>query len=65
MDEWKDKIIQSRDGKREGHTTGSTQRCQLEGCTGLRVSVTWGNGSRTYPCTKGLIHVRDNIFRID
>jgi hypothetical protein len=57
-----EKVV-SRDGKHIGFTSGSTHRCQLESCRGLRVSVKWDDGTRTYPCTKGM--VRENgVWRI-
>lgn len=46
--------VYSRDGASVGLTTGSTHRCQLEGCTGRRVTVKWPDGKITHPCTKGL-----------
>ena len=38
-----------------GTATGSTRRCRLEGCTGIRVMVRWPNGKVTWPCTKGMV----------
>ena len=46
--------IFTREGDEEGVLTGSTRRCQLEGCTGLRVRAVWPDGHWTWPCTKGL-----------
>lgn len=37
-----------------GKTLGSVRRCQLEGCSGVRVTVRWSDGTITYPCSKGL-----------
>lgn len=35
-----------------GKVTG-TLRCQMEGCTGVRLNVLWKDGHRTRPCSKG------------
>jgi len=48
------KKVRSRDGKQSGVCTGSSRPCRLEGCTGLRIGVRWGDGKVTYPCTKGM-----------
>ncbi len=37
-----------------GVATGSTHECQMEGCSGVRVTVKWPDGKVTYPCSKGL-----------
>jgi hypothetical protein len=46
--------VVSRDGKHIGMTTGSWHLCQMEGCGGRRLSVKWGDGKNTRPCTKGM-----------
>jgi hypothetical protein len=65
MNIWKDKTIVSRDGKHTGTATGSTHYCRLEGCGGVRVSVKWAGGKRTFPCSRGLLAVNPNTFRIE
>lgn len=40
-----------REGKRTGEVRG-TRRCQMEGCTGVRLIVRWPEGHRTHVCTK-------------
>ena len=46
--------IYSRDGKMKGVATGGQRRCQLHGCTGMRIAVRWPDGKLTYPCSKGI-----------
>lgn len=46
--------VYSFNGKEIGIATGSTRRCQLEGCLGIRIMVRWPDGKATWPCTKGL-----------
>jgi hypothetical protein len=48
------KRVYARGGKRYGLATGTTRRCQLEGCCGTRLGVRWPDGKITWPCTKGL-----------
>lgn len=57
------KVI-SRDGKHNGHTTGGSRMCQLEGCTGRSIAVRWDDGKLTYPCTKGMTWNGDH-WKID
>ncbi len=38
-----------------GLTTGRYHNCSMDGCTGVRVCVKWDDGTRTFPCTKGMI----------
>jgi hypothetical protein len=57
-------IVYSRDGKLCGVASGSEYPCQLEGCTGVRVSVRWDDGHRTFPCSKGLTTRDDNTLQI-
>lgn len=47
-----------------GETTGSTRRCPLEGCSGVRVYVKWPDGHVTMPCTNSLEHQDDGSYRI-
>jgi hypothetical protein len=35
-----------------GIMSGSTHDCQLKGCHGVRVSVKWPDGKRTFPCSR-------------
>lgn len=60
----KGSVVWNRDHSISGVTTGSQHRCQMEGCTGVRVSVSWPDGRRTYPCSKGLKTLPDNQFQI-
>lgn len=46
--------VVSRDGRHTGRATGSTHRCQMEGCTGVRVTTRWKDGKTTHPCSKGM-----------
>jgi hypothetical protein len=57
--------VASRSGDLIGLTTGSTHRCSLEGCNGVRVAVKWPDGRRSYPCSKGLEQNPDKSWRID
>ena len=56
-------VILSRDGKLKGKATGTTRRCTLEGCTGVRVGTRWPDGKITWPCSKGM-DFDDNSGRI-
>jgi hypothetical protein len=57
-------LVYSRDGKLRGVASGSEHRCQLEGCGGVRVSVRWDDGRRTFPCSKGLTTRADDALQI-
>ena len=48
------KKVISRGGNHTGVCTGTTRPCRLEGCTGMRITVRWGDGKITYPCSKGM-----------
>lgn len=37
-----------------GKATGRTRRCQLHGCTGLRIGVRWKDKSISWPCSKAM-----------
>lgn len=51
---YKDNMVTwSRDAKEHGHVTGAHRHCQLEGCLGRRVGVSWGD-QITWPCSNGL-----------
>lgn len=54
-------IIYSRDCARKGVTTGRVHHCDLEGCRGVRISVKWEDGRRSFPCTKGLVPHADGF----
>lgn len=57
--------VYRRDGKgKPGKVTGSTRRCQMEGCSGVRVMVRWPNGKITWPCAKGLKLRKDDHWQI-
>ncbi len=57
--------IFTRNGGVRGLLTGTTRRCQLEGCSGIRVRAVWPDGSWTWPCTKGLHwDVAKQVYRI-
>ena len=38
--------------------------CQMEGCTGHRMHVRWGDGKVTYPCTKSCESVSRHLMKI-
>ena len=48
--------VLSEDGKEKGITTGRNHDCRMEGCNGLRLVVKWEDGTRTFPCTKGMTY---------
>jgi len=52
--------VVSRDGSDVGLTTGSLHSCQLEGCSGTRISVRWPDGSHTFPCSRGMSYDMDD-----
>ena len=56
--------ILSRDGHDIGTATGSTHHCRMEGCLGLRVTVKWGDGKITHPCSKGMKNLPDGSMQI-
>jgi len=47
-----------------GRLTGSTRRCALAGCTGLRLYVRWPGGALTQPCSKGMMVRKDGQYQI-
>ena len=47
--------VLSADGTLRGRVTGGTRKCRLEGCNGIRIHVTWEDGRRTIPCSKGMV----------
>jgi hypothetical protein len=46
-----------------GKTTNQTRSCDLFGCGGTRIMVTWPDGSVTWPCCNGIV-VEKNHLRI-
>jgi hypothetical protein len=54
----KGEVVVSRGGDATGVTTGTQFPCGLEGCTGVRVGVKWGDGRHTFPCSKGMDKTR-------
>ena len=42
-----------------GTTSGNYHDCTMEGCRGVRLSVKWPDGKRTFPCTKGMGYDED------
>jgi hypothetical protein len=60
----KDAPIRSRGSEMVGKTTGTTRKCQLEGCSGHRYGVRWPTGKLTWPCGKGLLPDDDGVLRI-
>ena len=61
---WKGIRIYPTEGDEFGVATGTTRRCQLEGCTGVRVYVRWPDGRLTMPCSKGMSSLGEGGFRI-
>jgi len=60
--EYKGVKVYMRDTDQDpGIATGSTHKCQMEGCFGVRVAVKWPNGTFTYPCSKGLLPFLDGL----
>lgn len=55
------KNIRSRDNNEVGKFTGSTKRCTLEGCSGVRFAVRWNDGKLTWPCSDGIISDRKGL----
>lgn len=58
-------VVTSRDRALVGKTTGTTTRCQLEGCRGTRVWVRWEDGRLSKPCDRGLTRESDGSLHID
>lgn len=62
--DYKGRRVIAKDGT-EGFATGSTRRCQLEGCLGVRLAVRWADSQRlTYPCTKGLQELEGGVLQM-
>jgi len=58
------KFVLSRDNKMKGVVTSTSRRCSMEGCNGIRVGVRWPDGKHTFPCTKGMVQVSPDTWRI-
>lgn len=59
-----ERLVFSSDGKSSGRVTSGGYRCSMEGCTGLRLPVTWSDGKHSRPCTKGMITRPDGQLQI-
>ena len=59
-----ERLVFGADGKSSGRVTSGGYRCSMEGCTGLRLPVTWPDGKRSRPCTKGMITRPDGHLQI-
>lgn len=58
-----EKVLGS-DGASEGHTTGGSYACRMEGCRGTRLAVRWRDGTLSYPCTHGMNMVDKTTWKI-
>lgn len=58
------KRVYARTGRTHGRIVGGGDFCRLEGCTGIRVSVRWPNGTLTRPCSNGLKTRKDGHYQI-
>ena len=59
------KKMLSRDGKLTGEIKNlRSRRCQMSGCTGVRIHVKWPDGHSTYPCSKGCRVINDKTLQI-
>lgn len=54
----------NRAGTEVGRVVSRSRRCTLTGCAGIRVGVKWPDGSRTYPCSKGLTATSHDTWQI-
>lgn len=54
----------SRDGKQKGTVTSFGHVCRMAGCTGRRFSVKWADGTRTFPCSKGIELIDEETAKI-
>lgn len=54
----------NKDATIEGKAGASRYRCQMEGCTGQRMTVKWPDGKVTRPCTKGMFTRPDGAWQI-
>ena len=60
------KQIITSDGTEIGIPTGSTHKCRMEGCNGLRITTKWSDGKITHPCSMELlpVNIKKGIYRI-
>jgi hypothetical protein len=56
--------IHGRDEAMLGKLTGTSRRCQLEGCLGRRYGARWPDGTLSWPCSKGLFDRPDGQLQI-
>jgi hypothetical protein len=57
--------IHGRNDAVVGALTGTSRRCQLEGCTGRRYGARWSpGGDITWPCSKGIFERPDGELQI-
>lgn len=56
--------IFDRLGLTVGKSNGHWYRCRLSGCTGLVTTVTWPDGKRTKPCSKGMHQRSDGSWQV-
>ncbi len=52
------------EGGTEAGVVTSYYGCTLGGCRGMRLCVTWPDGGRTRPCTKGCTFLGNGHLRI-
>ena len=57
------KVI-NRYGNEFGKLTGGTRKCQVSGCTGICYAVRWQDGKLTYPCSKGLTYIYEDLLKL-
>jgi len=58
------KRVFARNGRTRGRIVGGGDRCKLEGCPGVRISIRWPDGSLTRPCSEGLSTRKDGHYQI-
>lgn len=58
------RLVYPRGAKGRPGKVTSTGHCRLGGCTGLALNVTWPDGARTRPCTKGCKVRKDGNLQI-
>jgi hypothetical protein len=64
VNEFQGKRVVSTTGSERGVATGSTYRCRMEGCNGMRVATKWEDGKTTHPCSKGMVFLTDGSMQI-
>lgn len=57
------KVFDSQ-GMTAGQSSGRWYRCRLGGCTGRVTTVTWPDGKRTKPCSKGMHQRSDGSWQV-